>query len=555
MGGRPTQAAQIYRPAPFAVYAPEPRRNFLVRLRQLLLTFAIVFAAFPRPVDPQGTLVVPVYYGCVELKDRSPVLLDLGLPSGEFQVSPSSLGYFVEGNRFVYTAEVARGLIYGLLGAQPVVVELRAPGEAPLYFEEHLRLIRGKVTLLNERQNLLKIARESHSSGLTSFELDPRYITALIDPRKATVPENEWLGAVCEKNGSRLLTLHSAILDEGRHSAELKRLYYEAQLARLDLILSEFDLQLAMARVPQPQIEQLVNLGDDKQIKEGMHAEIDRLRTSWKTRIDELNGAAISTQRLLRSLEPLPVQMVEVETATPTEHLHFDVGIPTLPSIETMGSYSSLDPRSELQVNLLRSRLVVAEAELEMLAASLASLDAADKHVRTGGVPDWATLPVLTQNVSRLDLAQTDTLGDLQLVEAATTSPQAASKFLLALAISFSGDARGLKTMPDDMQEYVDLDTFPNEIQYGLLAVEYELRPDAPAGELAQHPLSSPMVSKLRALVERPQQYGVARHDLGYLSFMAWYAEMVCKEYDIALEPAEGWTTHSYGISDAASGN
>jgi hypothetical protein len=215
-----------------------------------------------------------------------------------------------------------------------------------------------------------------------------------------------------------------------------------------------------------------------------------------------------------------------------------------------MGVYEALDPRNELQMSVLNARMVVAEAELAKLAESLTQLDAAEKHVQTGGVPDWADLPLISRTAEQLGLACSNSLGQQQLVEECCSRPSDAVDFLLEQAISFSAAERG--NNKDSDSKLGELSCFPHEIEYGLLAVECALRPSMTADP--GPPADSPrlMVNRLHAVIDNPQQFGAGTHDLGYLNFMAWYAELVGWEYGVIADYQGGWTTQSYGIEQGA---
>jgi hypothetical protein len=95
----PFRPASLARPAQSAAPASRQQQNpFCLdqRLRRALLTLCVIIGMVPLPAGPQGSLILPVHYGRIALADRNPVLLNLGLPGGEFFVSPSSLGYFTE---------------------------------------------------------------------------------------------------------------------------------------------------------------------------------------------------------------------------------------------------------------------------------------------------------------------------------------------------------------------------------------------------------------------------------------------------------------------------
>ena len=62
-------------------------------MRHALPLLASLLLLFPIAAGTHTALRVPVLYRRVELKSREPVMLELDLPSADYQIEPASLGY------------------------------------------------------------------------------------------------------------------------------------------------------------------------------------------------------------------------------------------------------------------------------------------------------------------------------------------------------------------------------------------------------------------------------------------------------------------------------
>ena len=151
---------ELTRPAPFPVYPEDGRRAWLERVRNLLVLMLVIGILVPSISRPFTPLVIPVYYDRVDLEQRTPVAINLELPKGKYEVSPAGLGYFDDNGRFIYTADVSRGLIYGRGRKGVIAIELSAPQREPVYMEERIERIRQRVEDINDIKNRLRLRRD-----------------------------------------------------------------------------------------------------------------------------------------------------------------------------------------------------------------------------------------------------------------------------------------------------------------------------------------------------------------------------------------------------------
>ena len=594
--------------------------------RQWLLLVALPLLLCPIAAGTHTALRVPVLYRRVELKSREPVMLELGLPRAEFQIEPASLGYFVDKPggplQFVYSGDVARGLIFAQLPPTPpgkdaaaagtpgpgsvVVLELSAPGGEEFYQDE-LKTIRSNVTELNRRRNLLRLAQNG-AQGSYRKSLDALW--KALDVTSAGLNSGGWLDRVLSNGAADVPQLASAVETDARQRCDQKGLFYSAEQARLKLLLSQFDLQLDLARLPHQRSAELLSLGDDKAVRATTLAEIDRIGGTWKTLLDDLQrrvgvGQA-QLDRLTASADPAaPPSAASLAASMDPRSL---VVVP--PGSGT--AVSAASPRQALERAVVSAWLSVQQRELNELQASEPQLEAARKHVASSDAVDWASRP---QIAVALATFHTPTLENLKYYPAleAGVDPATASGLLGGLAQEFAtplpsgpGLLSDIFNPAQQRREVLDglsagkLAVAPDELSYGLLALERcapvspeAMRVDDPptAASAAPAPsfrlggggdavrpisatatpvkLSAPpeehgtedialraqLVGQLDLVLRNPDSRGLAAYDLAYLKFMRWYAALSLPA--TAAAPATGGSapkldTQSYGFKAAS---
>jgi len=436
-----------FRPAPFPTYPEDTRRLLLERWRGLARWLCLLIAAMPFWAGPSSDLSLPVSYARVDLAERAPVLLDLGLPATDYAISPAGLGYFDAERNFVYSAEVARGLIYGRRGGEVLVIEIAAPAEAELYLGQQLDSIRRQVDAVNEKKNLLRLARANRPAvsrqSAAVFEALQRELGPGLD---GPLPAS-WDGKLAA-GALDYADVTQGVLDLARHTAELKRLYYDSQAARLELMLRKYELQLALSRLPQPEIDELGSLGDAALVSQTMRSEVDRLNTAWSTRRASLARQLAGDRQMLSRLgdavpgDPLAAAASPLAYVTPIEEFagpqHDTPAYSWFPEDDTAGSAAD-----DLELNrlVLEARLVINSAEEEMLQRRLAELTDAALLIESQRLPDWTDLPRLSPKLTKLQLKGLEELAAFAAMEAGAREPDSAADLLLALAQAFEAPA------------------------------------------------------------------------------------------------------------------
>ncbi|MCH7472233.1 hypothetical protein IIA79_04705 [bacterium] len=236
-----------FRPAPFPIYEVDRHR---ITLRRVLCAVALAcFALVGFAPVKAGVCVlsVPVRYTRVELEQRSPVVLDLDFLAADVSVAPASLGYLTGKGQFLYTADVPRGLLYARGEEGVVVIEVVAPRNVEVFVDDYLQNIRGRLTELNRKQNLLELARKSAPADSDMQDHLIAEMWNALTPGYSGPELDDISHDALAIRGGQLAWLTAEISRDARHRARLKRLYYQTQLARLDLLASELDLQLALS--------------------------------------------------------------------------------------------------------------------------------------------------------------------------------------------------------------------------------------------------------------------------------------------------------------------
>jgi len=515
-----------FHPASFAVYPDDPRRTVLEVLLKASGMVCLFLFLVPFTAGPSNELSLPVFYARVELNERAPVVLELDLPGEDYSVQPASLGHFTQSGEFVFSAEVARGLIYGRNNGELLVVEVIAPPEAGLYIDRQLELIRTGVNELNQHDNLLMLARGEAPKVVTAAQQLADSLWVMLGSELAGPIPPEWLEEVEWQYDGNLNELESALLEQARHLAQLKRLYYESQAARLNLLLAQYDLQIALARLPSPEIDELLSLGDATLVRRTMLDEIERLRSAWQSRRDKLARQATGNLKLIEGrAAPEP----EIIPDTPLDAILEKVHASLLPPEPAQAPIAS-GLASPARLMACQAQLVVANAEAEMIKLRLAELDTAAEHVELGAVPSWTRLPRHAPRLKRLRMAGLEELNSFAAAEHAARSPCTAAPLLLALARCFEAESAetagtGQETGTEELTELaagIEADA----VAYGLLVVDRCRLGPVPGGNTAEGrgDTGADLLADLAEMIENPDDYGAASCNLGYLEFMHWYA-------------------------------
>jgi hypothetical protein len=513
----PPQAAIPFRPAPFPIYDENYRRRYVEWMQRLAPWLCLLIMLLPQAAGPSSELLVPVRYALVELDERVPVVLELDLPPTGFVAQPASLGYFLPGGEFVYSATVTRGLLYGQSDGVVQVIEITAPLAADAFITSQLATIRDGVAAMNAQENLLYMARDKSPSSATVAGRAASDILAACGPGLDKPPS----GAVSEalaRWGDDAVGLSGELLNEARHRARLKQLYYEGQAARLRLMLTEFDLQIALARLPQADYAELLSLGDEKLVRDTMLGEIARLQDAWEQRQTELDAVAERDRSTLASPEFLAAAGI----ADPFSAAVAPSSFYPLPDLKLPAE--AIDPEQQLAAALARSRLVIAETELSMIATGLAELERASLHVQSGKLPGWTDLPRMVPELTRMRMRGLEALSAYAAVEAAARQPKPAADQLLSLALSFESCDAKLENL------------HPHEVAYGVLAVDRCLAglPTQEDGDPTLAQKASRLGQRLDAILAFPADYDAAAYSLGLLHFFRWYTGLAVKQQEYA---------------------
>jgi hypothetical protein len=533
-------------------------------------------------------LSTPVRYHRVELASAEPVLLELALPAGECQVAPASLGYFTEDasggvRRFVYSAEVPRGLIYMY---QPpaaehpdargtvFVVEIAAPNSGEVYFSDQIGVIRQDVIELNRQRNLLLQARQEMSASRSPYA---KSIDALWPSLYATpigLRDGGWGSRVVQKFPNELPQLAEQLERDAKARGEQKKLYYTAQQARLKLLLSQYDLQRGLARLPRRRSDELLSMGNAALVQNTVLAEIDRLEQAWKERQADLSR----TCDLVRGLQERQAGSLLAQV-DPAVSLVAGLGTAT-------GGLHTLDgpgAKQQIEAAELSALLVVQQQELDGLAAALPALGNARQHVNARSAPDWSSLPRLA--VTDGDLAVPGLEGlryygaldrELSVRDSVELAAGLARQFETQTEPTDKRELPQVYGADNRLRQTLDglgsglIDASPDELAYGLLAVERcrmvlptAVQPQAIGADSGTAPVPplpdvdpllasrAALAGQLDLILRNPDARGLAAYDLAYLRFLRWYCALGLPPEAVPAA-ADELQTKSYGFSVAA---
>jgi hypothetical protein len=321
-------------------------------------------------------------------------------------------------------------------------------------------------------------------------------------------------------HGADINELSSALQQSAAYRARLKQLYYDTQSKRLRLMVNEYDLQLALSRVPPPEIDELISLGDEEVVVETLMVEIERLRTAWRERREVLSQQLNSAEQWLdQTSRTTYLSRLNQFHAEAEQHISFADGSPDINPL-------FLDPRVRLHTSVIMAQLDVVNAEIASIDDCLADLKEAAKHVRTGGLPGWANLPhVRIQVVDYVDLDAGDVALDLSALAVADNAVSHASILLLAARL-FESDANQLPS-PGSLEEQVFKMLHGREIACGV-AITNRYSVAAANGDASERYSQNlqPLIDLLDEILSAPDAYSAADLNLGYLRFIQWYLKL-----------------------------
>jgi hypothetical protein len=496
--------------------------------RFALAALAVMLAVLiPRVAEVQEALLTPVRYAKVELSERAPAAISLGLPSAEYAVSPASLGYFAPNGDFVYTADVARGLVYGRPGgpAKPVyAVEIAAPEQADDFLEDQLEQIRRWTRELNTQRNKLRLARLERSASIAGkdavrlaqqFWLDA-------DDAAASVANQAWLERATAQGLDVAKELSVLLASQAERQALLKELFYSAEATRIELTLAQFHLQLALARLPRRSGPQLLPQPTSAQIAAGTTAELSGLCEVWRKRRDVLTRLIAVVQ----APEPVEAEQLEVTSFLPGNDLLPQPGQTSVVTPPAPAKHA--DVRTGLALAAAHARTRVWQAEAVGLGQALESAESAMRHIATQAGQAQDELAHYAVTPALLGQPTIDTRS-LSAVERLSADIDLTTGLLLKLSRLFEG-GRGSPGPAHVEERLRNLRPRGQEVPCGLIAVDRcqrELWAKSP-GELGH---------KLDAVFVDPDSYGVAALNLGYLRFIRWYAKLAPPEESFGWQP------------------
>jgi hypothetical protein len=535
--------------------------------------------------------LIPVYLHRVELEACEPLLLQLELQPGEWQVQPASLGYFLGDpasglRQFFFAAEVPRGLIYRWIPAEQLgvsarnqdgdlgrveVIEIETPANAPLYFEKQLEEIRLRVVELNRQKNLLLQSRQqlaSASRSNYSSALDRLWSQLQVHPNE--LDDGGWSAQMVSRYPAETAKIIAQLSYDAKARGEQKQLYYSTQHARIRLMLSQFDLQFGLARLPRPRNEQLLSMGNTALVKETVLAEIDRLSRAWEQRQAELQ----------REIDGLKLNFPRWSVVTPDS-------APGFGSFDLAGSgggFPAGAPPSNAQQSLYEAVvlawLFVQQQELDAVQASLPQLAAAREHVSGRRAPDWSSLPRRSVNIGQMRELELEALSHYAVLDSGMTITEAVS-MLAGLARQFETKADGnterhalsIESTDSTLRQQSALDGLregsvdasPHELAYGLLVVERSrtgigshagsgagMFPSSLNIDNAQLSLRAGLAGEIDQILQNPDSWGLAAFDLSLLKFIRWYCALGLPAEAPAVSSATSTLhTESYGFISA----
>jgi hypothetical protein len=502
------------------------QRTAKVRLARIaLLALAPVLAVLiPQIAGVQTALLVPVRYAKVALPERAPAVISLAVPVTELTIAPASLGYFSPAGEFVYSADVDRGLIYGYKPgtAAPVyVVEIAAPQQAREFIDQHLERIRTWTRELNTRRNRLRLERlelDALPARPAALSLASQFWDKA-DAADGDASEGQWLVRGAGYGAGAAGDLAALLEAQAGRRAKMKELYYAALEARLELALAQYELQLALARLPERSGPVLLPQPTAAQIAMLELQRLDGLKLGWAQRQARLEQCLATAPSARFAAEPL-----DVTSFVPGSGVLPQLGAPA-PQVQPV---ALRDARVNLKLAAQAAQQRLWQAELTASKLALYRLGVIERQVAQAAGQEQQGLPRFSVDQALLDQPALS-LQTAAQVEALTGEEALIAGLLLKLERLYEG-GRGTPGPQAIEEQLQDLRPKGEEVPCGLLAVDHCVR--SAAGKPAT------LEQQLGSILNAPDAYGIAALDPGYLRFMQWYAGVVQDAVAAQAQPA-----------------
>lgn len=512
----------VFKPLPFPTYGTDFGRQRLEKALMAVTAIILCCTFIPGIAGPNASLEVPVQFAILQFPERLPATIELCWDTNGAQIAPASLGYFDAQGRLVYSAAVARGLVYGQSDGGTWVLEIRAPLDGEVFLDPYLDAIREQVVESNTYKNLLMQERLVDLCDGSNPKLDIAWRE--VAPDLAGSIEPYWPEQVMAKYPQDCLGIVERLGQHARHLASLKELYYGSQQARLRLLVTQFDLQLAMTRYPQHEVSGLAGVGDLEVVQTSMAQELGRLKNAWTLRESTLSNQIASGRHWLDSLTEQPPTWSNPTFSPIAAWPKESNPLPVM-----LERNWEPNPKQQLEAGLAQALMVVAIAEQQQLQIGLRMLEELEQHVENGVVSTGKLLEF------RLDREKFTPLD----IEAAVTLPtweRLLAKgsdrlpLLELLASSFFGEAAALTQEGDSELGKLGFDPFPNEVALGLYAIDFWTwqdwdTPDRP--KFSSNNLNLPVDQLLDQVIAFPEDYTPESHHLAFLKFVGWYSSLV----------------------------
>ncbi len=486
----------------------------------LLVLAPLLALLIPQVAGVHGALLVPVRYAKVALPQRAPAIINLALPVEELTIAPASLGYFSPAGDFVYSADVDRGLIYGATtgaAATVYVVEIAAPEQASEFLDAHLARIRTWTRELNTRRNRLRLKRQElealPASPAVQSLAGQFWDTA--DAADGASIDRLWLARGAGYGASTAGDLAQALTAQAGQRARMKELYYTALEARLELGLAQFELQLALARLPQRSGPVLLPQPTAAQIATLELKRLDALKQDWTQRQERL-ALCLAENPAADPEAVLAAEPLVVSSFTPGSGLLPGLEAPEQPALPAQAAVPQT-ARIKLQQAAQAAQQRLWQAELVAGKAALYRLEVVEREVGQAAGQEQQGLPRFS--VSQALLGQPALgLGTAAQIEALTGDEALITGLLLKLERLYEGGrgAPGPQAVEEQLQ---NLRPKGEEVPCGVLAVDNCVR--------SATGLPPALAQRLDTILGAPDAYGIAALDPGYLRFMHWYAGLV----------------------------
>jgi hypothetical protein len=448
------------------------------------------------------------------------------------------------------------------------VVEIAAPNSGEVYFADQIDVIRKDVIELNRQRNLLLQARQELSASRSAYakSIDALWPALYVTP--IGLRDGGWAQRVLQKHAGETGLVAEQLARDAESRGRQKELYYTAQQARLKLLLSQYDLQRGLAKLPRRRNGELLSMGNAQLVQSTVLAEIDRLQAAWEQRQQELNRSCELGKSLQDRLnDPL---------LAPVDPLESLAGLLAPGAAAAPPGQPVAGSRQQLEAAELGAWLAVQQHELDGLRAALPALDDARQHVKARSAPDWSSLPRVSVGSAQLCPPALESLRYYGALDRELPLP-ATVDLLAGLARQFetqteAGDARELPQVfgaENRLRQTLaglgsgQIDASPDELAYGLLVVERGREPDRPGG-LSAPDAGAPapaagdprlaaraaLAGELDRILRDPDSRGLAAYDLAYLRFVRWYCALGLPALEAGAP--EQLQTQSYGFSAAA---